>query len=259
MKKIQKLDSFHLKLIGMLTMLIDHIGAFLFQNVMILRVIGRISFVIFAFLLVESMRYGKHKKRYITILLSFEFFFSLIEYLFVKSYDATVFSILGLSALTIYLLDSKNKLMKVLALLPITYVIFSTFNFTFFKVEYGIYGLSLILGFYLIRKIMEKYSISVFHTDYVINSDIFHTNYLIMCSIFILFISLVSYVLSTELSSIFPNDYFSYSFQSNAVISILFILCYSGKRGYDSKPFRIFSYMFYPLHIVVLYSLTLIL
>ena len=43
-----------LKIIACITMLIDHMGVLLFPKITILRIIGRIAFPIFAFLLAEG-------------------------------------------------------------------------------------------------------------------------------------------------------------------------------------------------------------
>ena len=258
MTYIQKLDSFHLKIIAMLTMLIDHIGAFLSPNLIILRIIGRISFILYAFLLVEAMRYSKHKIRYIIILFSFEIVLSLIEYLFTFEYNSTIFSLLALSSLTIYLLDSPKKTIKLLAIFPILYVIFATFNFTFFKVEYGIYGLIVILGFYFIRKSLEMYLFSndIKYEDCDDNlKKMFHNSFLIGASLVVLTTSMLSFLLSNYLKDLFPNNYFNYQGQSQAILAIPFILLYSGKRGFDNKYFRLFTYSFYPIHILILYIL----
>ena len=49
-----------LKLIALISMTIDHIGFMLFPRVKILRVIGRIAFPMFAFLIVEGYFYTKN-------------------------------------------------------------------------------------------------------------------------------------------------------------------------------------------------------
>ena len=52
-----------LKWIGVLTMTIDHIGYFLFPEIRLLRLIGRLAFPIFAYLFVQSYRYTHNKNR----------------------------------------------------------------------------------------------------------------------------------------------------------------------------------------------------
>ena len=53
-----------LKLIACITMLIDHIGAVFFPSMQILRMIGRLSFPIYCFLLVEGAAHTKNAGRY---------------------------------------------------------------------------------------------------------------------------------------------------------------------------------------------------
>ena len=60
-----KIDSFTLKMIAMLSMLADHIGAVLFPEQILFRVIGRLAFPIFAYTLVEGFFYTHDIKKYI--------------------------------------------------------------------------------------------------------------------------------------------------------------------------------------------------
>ena len=53
-KKYKCINSFILKMIAIITMVIDHVGAVLFPMNMMFRYIGRISFPLFVFLLVEG-------------------------------------------------------------------------------------------------------------------------------------------------------------------------------------------------------------
>ncbi len=62
--KIGCLNGFVLKMIAVVTMLIDHIGAVLFPSQMVFRYIGRIAFPIFVFLLVEGFLHTKNLRKY---------------------------------------------------------------------------------------------------------------------------------------------------------------------------------------------------
>ena len=65
MKKNYKcINSFTLKMIAIITMVIDHVGAVLFPMNMIFRYIGRISFPLFVFLLVEGSIYTSKIRKY---------------------------------------------------------------------------------------------------------------------------------------------------------------------------------------------------
>ncbi|MCC8169378.1 MAG: conjugal transfer protein TraX, partial [Oscillospiraceae bacterium] len=55
----------HLKVIAAVLMLIDHVGAELFPQLDILRVIGRLSFPIFAFFIYEGCKYTRSKPKYL--------------------------------------------------------------------------------------------------------------------------------------------------------------------------------------------------
>ena len=58
------LNSFQLKCIAVITMIIDHTGAVLFPGDLIFRYIGRISFPIFCFLLVEGFSHTRDVRKY---------------------------------------------------------------------------------------------------------------------------------------------------------------------------------------------------
>lgn len=59
------LNTFTLKMIAIVSMLIDHIGYVLFPEITILRVIGRISFPIFTYVLAEGFVYTRDVKKYL--------------------------------------------------------------------------------------------------------------------------------------------------------------------------------------------------
>jgi TraX protein. len=58
-------SRFQLKLLAVVTMLIDHAGAILFPDMVAFRVIGRISFPIFAFLIAEGLFRTSNVKVYL--------------------------------------------------------------------------------------------------------------------------------------------------------------------------------------------------
>jgi len=70
-----KLTSTDLKIIAIITMLIDHIGAVLLDTSTIeyfaCRIIGRLSFPIFCFLIIEGFTHTKNNKKYLLRLFIF--------------------------------------------------------------------------------------------------------------------------------------------------------------------------------------------
>lgn len=70
-EKSLPLNSLHLKLLAMVTMLIDHMGATLFPYALWMRCVGRLAFPIFCFLIAEGCAHTRDKKRYAARLLGF--------------------------------------------------------------------------------------------------------------------------------------------------------------------------------------------
>ena len=72
MKKIQQnLDTNFLKLIALICMLIDHVGKIFFPESMVMLIIGRIAFPLFAYCAAVGCLYTKNTKKYILRLLIF--------------------------------------------------------------------------------------------------------------------------------------------------------------------------------------------
>src|SRR5574344_855992 len=77
-EKAQVLDEFWIKVIAIITMTIDHVGLFLvdgnadttvaYQVGFIFRIIGRIAFPLFAFMLAEGLIHSKNWGRYLSLL-----------------------------------------------------------------------------------------------------------------------------------------------------------------------------------------------
>lgn len=65
------MSGFQLKLLAMLTMLIDHTGMVLFPELTWMRVVGRLAFPLYCFLLAEGAVHTRNIKRYLGRLLVF--------------------------------------------------------------------------------------------------------------------------------------------------------------------------------------------
>jgi hypothetical protein len=47
-------------------------------------------------------------------------------------------------------------------------------------------------------------------------------------------------------------DPYSMWIQTYSILDIFLIYCYTGRRGYDSKWWRIATYIYYPVHLAVI-------
>lgn len=276
--KNKAFNSFHLKLIAIVTMTIDHTALFLSMNylpishplIVALRIVGRMALPLFAFLLSQAIKHTSSKKRYILQLgimfIVLSIIFVIINLIGYKEYttqilqSGNIFLDLLLGAITLTLLDSKGK-KKMFAIIPfvftiLTYVIvqYEKSNFTFIKQlpyflrpQYFWYFQILVIGFYyakdIAKRVLNKQQINV---TYFEDSSLLQKGENEVSAI-ILVVSTLFLYLITSVFNLYSNG-----FELYAMIPALFILFYNGKRGYYKKWFKIFSYIYYPLHIGIL-------
>ncbi len=132
------LSNFQLKIIAIFFMTLSHIEYHLSVNPLLY--VGQLSFIIFAFLISEGFHHTRNKKNYITRLLTYGLILQLPLFLLGFSY-INIFITLGLGALAIYDLESKNFLL-ITPILIFAYL---------FNLDYGIYGIIIIITFYYLN------------------------------------------------------------------------------------------------------------
>lgn len=225
------MSSLIIKLIALLTMTIDHAGVIIFENNLIFRYFGRISFPLFSFLLVEGYLHTKNnKRRLIRYLLSILLLALLSEpiydYLFFGEYFVFVnqnvlFELfIGLICLIIY--DKFSQfLSKIFSIIIIVYI---SLTCSALNIDYGTYGILLIFGYYLIRSssIKDKYK---------------YLLYLLTDIIYILVVYLTSG---------------GNILQIGILLSLIPIIFYNGEKGYKSKIIQYSFYLYYPIHLLIL-------
>ena len=77
-----RLSGNALKIIAALTMVIDHVGLLFFPKVAIFRIIGRLAFPIFAFMISEGARYTSAKLRYFSTMFGLAFICQAVFFFF---------------------------------------------------------------------------------------------------------------------------------------------------------------------------------
>jgi len=218
MTKYKILSSFHLKLIAMTTMLIDHIGAVLLRDQMILRYIGRISFPIYCFLLVEGYVYSKNIKAYLFRLGIFavisEIPFDLAFYHQIFNWQhQNVFLTLFIGLLSLYIFDFfKKKDNFIFKLIGLASVGICAVAAEYLRTDYGLFGVISIFIFYLLRHEALLRAIAI----------------------------------------TFLNGMMS-TIQLYAAGCFIPITLYNGKKGYNGNILKLAFYIFYPLHLLILF------
>jgi len=111
-----------LKIIAIVTMVIDHVGKILYPDLLVMRIIGRLSFPIFAYLIVLGIESTKKPLKYLVTLL---FFAMISQFPYFLAFSIQPFERLNilfslfLSAVTIYFYNKKSPLAFVPLLLSI--------------------------------------------------------------------------------------------------------------------------------------------
>ncbi len=127
-----------LKILAMLTMLIDHVGFLYYPSALWLRIIGRLAFPIFAFLIARGYRYTSDKRKYMLRLFVFGIISQIPYHYFVPGKLNIMFTLL-IGLVIIQLSESKYRL-----LMP---VLFLTGFYP--PMSYGVYGLVMIYLFHM--------------------------------------------------------------------------------------------------------------
>ena len=142
-----------LKWLAIITMTIDHIGAFLYPELEFLRWIGRIAFPLFAYLLVLGLENTTNVRNYFIRLLVFGII-SQLPYSLVAIDEPfqqfNIFFTLAFGLLFLYYFKKASPL----ALVPVALSL--VFNF-----EYNVYGLALIGSMHVLTKNVKLGSLMV--------------------------------------------------------------------------------------------------
>lgn len=255
-----------------------------YQTGIIFRYIGRLAMPLFAFMIVEGVIHTKNYKKYaarlgimagiVTAALLLCFILSKcgIYANDLKSIylEGNIFIDLLLGSFAVYALKSPNKKFKLLCLIPIA-ISFLSFAAksaeinmnvevywypAFLRLQYDFLSVILIMAFYLAKLLTKMY---YHYQEQVtgVSDEIWKENgqyqkmeNLTSAGALIIISSL--YFAITFISPSTFKYYIDPYIQITMMASALFILLYNGLRGYNKKWFQIFSYLYYPLHLVVL-------
>ncbi|MBQ8193418.1 MAG: conjugal transfer protein TraX [Bacilli bacterium] len=237
MKKIKFINSNLLKILAMFFMLLDHMWATIIPGNQWMTNVGRLAFPIFAFLVVEGFIHTSNFKKYIKRL----FIFALISEIpfnlmytgsFIFPFHQNVLFTLLLGLLCINEIDKmkNNKGLKNRFNASIKIFLFLLIGLIGF-VDYGITGILTIISFYIFRNFKFAWLGQLVS----------------LILLYIVFFKGQSVVLN-----IFNYEYFL-PLQAFGILALIPIWLYNGTRGKKSKALQYGFYLFYPVHMLVLY------
>ncbi|HHZ01502.1 MAG TPA: TraX protein [Tissierellia bacterium] len=214
------MNSLILKSIALLTMIIDHYGAIFQSQVYIYRIIGRLAFPIYCFLLVEGYAHTRNVKKYAGRLLIFaiisEIPFDLAFFNNIGFEHQNILFTLFIGLITIYLLDKKDKKNLNDSLIIVTACVLSSL----LRTDYQFVGIIYIFAFYYTRSFPKKKRFSI--------------------------IALVMLLTNLSLGRI----------QQFSVLSLFLIYFYNYKIGIKNKALQMSFYIAYPLHLFIFYLIS---
>ena len=222
------LNNNQLKVIAMISMLIDHIGVQLFQECEVLRIIGRISFPIFAYMIAEGCFYTKNRAKYLGLIAALGVGCQLVYYFAMESLYQSVLITFTLSISVIFAVDFFIKkrdflssclmIVVVLSVAFIVLVLPELLAKQGFKIDYGVFGVLLPIAVYYMPSKWWKVAaaLAVLIVQGVVRGGLFWV----------------------------------------ALSAVPLLALYNGKRGKYNLKYMF--YIFYPTHLVLIYAISLL-
>lgn len=206
-------------LLAFITMLIDHIGMIFFPYEDLWRIIGRISFPLFAWWIVRGYKMTKNKQNYAKRILALALisqvpFFFINQELFLNVCFTLLFWLLSLGTIENREIKRYFKISIIVSFLAIS---------EFFHFDYGMYGILTIILLYLAWQ--KKMTLIYF---FVLTFLFYDVNY--------------------------QNLTLHFHIQIWATLSI-FILYFTPIQKYDFNMNYYIKYWFYPVHLMILYMI----
>lgn len=236
--KLRFLNTNALKILAAALMLVDHIGVLFFPQVLAWRIVGRLSFPLFAFALSEGCRYTRDKVKHFLLVFVLAVVCQTVYYFFDNgSLYMCILVTFSLSILTIYamqffkktLFDGSALYKQILSgALFIATVIGVYLLCETVTIDYGFWGCMLPV----FASIFDFHRIPAPEELKKLDSLLLR----VLCLGVGLGMLAISYAPVTLPVYAFP--------------AILILLLYNGKKG--KTKLKYFFYLFYPLHLVLL-------
>lgn len=223
------LSNNQLKGIALVSMTLDHIGAYLLPQVVWLRIVGRLAFPIFAYMIAEGCSHTRNMGKYFATMGLFALVCQIVDFLATGSLYQSILVTFSLSIGLIWLLQqvrAKGRLLwSALALIGIVGVYFlcqilpGLLPGTDFSVDYGFIGVLVPLVVYLGKDKNQR----------------------------LLYLLLALTMLSTGLVRL----------QWYCLLAVPLLWLYNGQRG--KWNLKWLFYIYYPAHLVAIYGISFLL
>ncbi len=215
-----------LKIIALIAMTADHLGMVLFPELTVFRIIGRLAFPIFAYMIAEGCTYTKNRKHYLGMMTGLAIVCQVVYFFAQGSLYQCILVTFSLSIGLIYLIDytlqKRSGAGMILLCIFLMGVFFVTellpekLSDTDFKIDYDFWGVMVPVFIYLSKTKLGKLTLTA--------------------------IGLVFVALSFG------------GIQWYSLLSLIFLAFYNGKRG--TWKMKYLFYVYYPLHLALIYLIS---
>lgn len=237
LKKLRFLNGNVLKLIALVTMTVDHVGGIIFPHVVWMRIVGRLAFPIFAYMIAEGCLYTRSKARYLTMIAALGILCQCIFWFAEHSMYQCILITFSLSIIMIYLLQNAWKernsfihwIIFILALgvvFFVTYIVPAQPWSNGFAVDYGFFGVLLPVFIHIPDLILKD------------KDTLLDIRFLLKWVMLGLGLILVASTITLRV-------------QWWSLLALIPVLLYSGTRGRVNMKYLF--YIYYPLHLGILY------
>ena len=224
-----------LKIIAAVSMLLDHAGVIFFPRVLLLRILGRLAFPIFAYMIAEGCRYTRNRRRYFLTVFGLAAICQSVYFIYDRDLYMCILVTFSLSILMIYLLQNMKAAPTAWSCL--------LWGGAFALAVAAVWWLnSVVLIDYGFWGCMVPVFVAVFQGRGRISADKLDRK---MIHVLMLGIGLV--ILAVSLGGV----------QHYSLLVLPLLMAYSGKIGRFKMKY--FFYLFYPLHLAALEGLAMLL
>lgn len=217
-----------LKIIALIAMTIDHIGVILYPSIDFLRIIGRISMPIFAYLIAEGCKYTRNKLKHFLTVFILGALCQVVFFVAENSLEMGILIVFSFSILTIYALqyaiERKKWFYYILPTLAVGLAFFCN------------YALAEILG---TTKLVFDYGIAG-----------------MMLPVFIFAFNDKWIKLLVTAVALIPVCLVDWNLQWYCYLALIPLALYNGKRG--KYNIKYLFYLYYPAHLVALYLINIL-
>ena len=222
------LSGNQLKLIALITMTVDHMGYMLFNQFILMRIIGRLAFPIFAWMIAEGCRHTRSMGRYLGTMAAVAFVGQVVYLVALRTLDVCIMGTFSLSVGVCWLLriarEKKQPLFWGLAVAAMVAVfllsdVLPQFSPIPYDIDYGFCGVMLPVALYLCRSKKQQLLVAT----------------AVLCLLAV---------------------WAEWNVQWFALLALPLLALYNGTRG--KWKLKWLFYVYYPAHLVVLFFIRIL-